>query len=265
MPKEFDIRNYKNFEEMAFHASTELTPTDLLAVNLIGLNPLLGADTEEDVWNTGGIRSTFSSAETFHLTSASANDTAAGTGARLVKVSGIDSAYNLQTETVTMSGTSNATTTNSYLDIFRLEVVLSGSGQTNAGVITATGSSSSNVAGTITAGEGVSLMSHFTVPAGYTAIVVDKTFSTFRASGTGTKQAEFSLKVYSPTTNTTKLINKVGVSSDDKLTKRGVVRKQIPPMSRIWLSAVAESADTAVSSEVQLLLVNEDLNFRTEL
>lgn len=265
MPKEFDIRYYKNFEELALKGSAELAPDDLLVHKQIGHNPLLAADTAEDVWAQGGARSIFSAAETFNIVSGDAADTAAGTGARMVKIVGLNGSHALQTETVTLNGTTDVETANSYLHIHKMEVILSGSGQTNAGAITATGTTSSNVMSSITAGEGRAHQTHFMVPAGYTCFITDVLYSTFRASGTGRKEAEFSLYSLSNTTNTKELIQKVGVASETVFQQSGAIKRQIPAKSLIWLSATAESANTAVSAQLDLVLVNEDLNFRTEI
>lgn len=265
MPKEFDIRYYKNFEELALKGSAELAPDDLLVHKQAGHNPLLAADTAEDVWSQGGTRSIFSAAETFNLVSGSASDTAAGTGARMVKIVGLDSAYALQTETVTLNGTTDVETSNSYLHIHKMEVILSGSGQTNAGAITATGTTSSNVISSIAAGDGRAQQSHFMVPAGYTCFITDVLYSTYRSSGTGRKEAEFFLYTLNNTTNTKELIQKVGVASETIFQQAGSIKRQIPAKTLIWLAAVAESANTAVSAQLDLVLVNEDLNFRTEI
>ena len=45
-----------------------------------------------------------------------------GTGARTVLIEGLDENYDIQSETVTMDGTTNVVTTNTYIRLFRMTV-----------------------------------------------------------------------------------------------------------------------------------------------
>jgi hypothetical protein len=74
----------------------------------------------------------------------------------------------LQQETVTMNGTTNVPTANTYTRIFRMIVATAGSGATNAGTITATAQTDATVTASIAAGEGQTLMAIYTVPAATT-------------------------------------------------------------------------------------------------
>ena len=79
--------------------------------------------------------------QTLSVVSASANDASGGTGARTVEIQGLDSNWNLLTETVTMNGlTPVVTTQEHFLRVFRARVVTAGSLQSNAAQITITGS-----------------------------------------------------------------------------------------------------------------------------
>lgn len=100
------------------------------------------------------------------VSSSSDDDASGGTGAQTLEIQGLDANYNLQTSTISLDGT-NAVTTGSdtYLRIFRMTVLTAGTGETNAGNITAS-VGGSNVA-QINAGNGQTLMGVYTVPAGY--------------------------------------------------------------------------------------------------
>lgn len=90
------------------------------------------------------------------VVSASANDTAAGTGARTVKVYGLTAWTAVETsETVIMAGATPVNTTGSYVIIHRMVVLTTGSGGTNAGAITATAATDTTVTATIRASVGV--------------------------------------------------------------------------------------------------------------
>lgn len=119
------------------------------------------------------------------LSSTSANDAAAGTGARTVLVRGLDANYAPVTETVTLNGVTPVNTVNAYRRINAMTVVTAGSGGTNAGVVSAIAAAVTYCA--IAAGDGASAYGVYTVPAGYTAMLVELT----AACGGGSAGASF--------------------------------------------------------------------------
>ena len=78
-----------------------------------------------------------SSAGTATVVSDDANDTSAGTGARTVRIQGLDGDYNFQEETITMNGTTGVTSSNTFLRLNRMEVMTAGSSGSMEGTITA--------------------------------------------------------------------------------------------------------------------------------
>ena len=155
-------------------------------------NDDIDSGVEEDIWEEGGSLSYLSSAETMNIVSDSTADDGdpAGTGARALLVTGLNGSHVLTTEVVTMNGTSNVLTSNSYLRIRSILVVTAGSGLANAGIITATASSAGTVQCTIAAGESLSQNSQYTVPAATTAYIIDIVFSTTKEGG-GTPVVHF--------------------------------------------------------------------------
>ena len=131
-------------------------------------------DSLETIWAQGGLYSYLAAATQLSISSSSANDTSAGTGARTVTLSGLDTDYNEISETITLNGQTAVTTTNSYLRIFRIVVNSAGSGGENAGVIyagtgTVTAGVPANKYATISIGDNQTLMAFWTVPANHTA------------------------------------------------------------------------------------------------
>jgi hypothetical protein len=120
-----------------------------------------GADgsTSTDVWVPP------TTARTHDITSTSANDDTGGTGAIDVLISGLDNSWEEQEETVTLNGTANVATANTYLRIFRMQCLTWGSGKENAGIITATAQTDGTVTAAIQAGNNQTLMAIYTVPA----------------------------------------------------------------------------------------------------
>jgi hypothetical protein len=107
------------------------------------------------------------------VSSSSASDTLAGTGARTVLITGLDANYAVITETVTLNGQTAVTTTNSFLRINSMLVTSAGTGLANAGIIyIGTGTVTSGVPATIynliSIGFNSATSSQYTVPAGYT-------------------------------------------------------------------------------------------------
>lgn len=123
-----------------------------------------------------------SAATVMTVSSSSASDAAAGTGARTVQVSGLDANYAVATEIVTLNGTSAVNTTNSYIRINDAVVLTAGSGGTAVGTIyVGVGTVTSGVPATIYSlipiGYNKDAQAVWTVPAGYTAYMTSCTWS----------------------------------------------------------------------------------------
>jgi len=133
-------------------------------------------DALETVWSKGGLYAYLSSATALYISSSSTNDTVAGTGARTVKVSGLDSDYDEVSVTVNMNGQSGVSL-GTFTRVNRIEVLTAGSGGANAGNLHV-GSEASPTVGEpattyayVTAGDNQTLMALWTVPRNYTAYV----------------------------------------------------------------------------------------------
>lgn len=107
------------------------------------------------------------------IASSSANDTAAGTGARTVSIIYYDqNGAGPYTEIVTMNGTSYINTVNTNICfIEKMEVVTAGSGGANAGILTlkaSTGGAGATI-GTIGSSDNQTFWAHHYIPTGKTA------------------------------------------------------------------------------------------------
>jgi len=134
-------------------------------------------DSLETVWAQGGLYSYLASASVLKVSSSSTADTSAGTGARTVELSGLDTNYDEISETVTLNGQTAVNTTNEFLRINRMVIRSAGSGEQNAGVIyagtgTVTTGVPANKYATIAIGDNQTLMALWTVPRGYTAYLL---------------------------------------------------------------------------------------------
>lgn len=140
------------------------------AVNKFGHNNSLSNSAFEDVWDGSNIYTWAAAAQKVNVVSSNTNDTSAGTGARTIQLSeGLDASHNLiGPEPITMNGTTNVLSTNSYLRLPRMEVLTAGSGDENAGNITATQQTSGTLMAQISTDENQTLMAIYTIPAGTT-------------------------------------------------------------------------------------------------
>jgi hypothetical protein len=115
---------------------------------------------------------------------ANAADAAAGTGARKIKICGLDADYMFQSEEITLNGQAYVESALSYRSVFSAEVSSAGTGLTNAGIIyiiiTGTGGAlTAGVPATLTsqwiqilAGASIGTSGLFTVPAGSKARLI---------------------------------------------------------------------------------------------
>lgn len=137
-------------------------------VRVFGHNPDVDVGTE-DVWEDGGTLTRMTSAETMNIVSTSTDDDGSpvGTGARTVQVDGLDGDFVAASEVVTMNGTTDVLTSNTYIRVSDLMVLTADATATNSnlGIITATASSAATVQAAMGVGDGLSHGIHYTVPA----------------------------------------------------------------------------------------------------
>jgi hypothetical protein len=123
------------------------------------------------------------------VSSADADDTSAGTGARTVLITGLDANYAVISETVTMNGQTAVTTTNSFLRINSMLVTTAGTSLANEGIIyigsgVVTAGVPATIYNVIAAGFSNTTSSQYTVPAGYTGYLAVARIGLAQDSGT---------------------------------------------------------------------------------
>lgn len=115
---------------------------DYIVDNKFGRNPSVDTGTvPEDIWNVGGVYTGHPEGftpERVEVFSSDANDTSAGTGARTIRMFGLESATSTAytSEDITLDGTNPVQSTKSWYRINRAFVLTAGTGATNAGTIT---------------------------------------------------------------------------------------------------------------------------------
>ena len=144
----------------------------LEAITLHGHNTSITSAATEDLFE-GGTVTIPAAAYTHHIVSTDTNDTSAGTGARTVLLKGVNSSGYLAEETVTLNGTTNVTTSTSWKFIYEMRVQTTGSGDVNAGTITAKTTTGATLTCQIDPTEGLSHMAAFMIPDDYTGYIVE--------------------------------------------------------------------------------------------
>jgi hypothetical protein len=162
-----------------------------------GINTAVGTS-NETVWIGSNTYTFPSSASVLKISSSSASDTSAGTGARTVQIQGLDANYEAVSETVSLNGQTAVNTTNNYLRVNKMIVLTAGSGGTSVGNIYAgTGDVTAGVPAVVVNQTGIlaneTESGFYTVPAGYTAFINMWTMSSGNA--TADQSTRFTLRI----------------------------------------------------------------------
>jgi len=135
-----------------------------------------------NIWDGNTLRNVGFANETLQVRSDSANDTAAGTGARTVVIVGLDANYAEVVDVVTLNGTTPVPCNFQFMRRNAFAVFSAGSGRTNAGniILETTGAA---LRDKISAAKGVQRSAHYTVPAGKTLWIQNFSFTMAKAGG----------------------------------------------------------------------------------
>ena len=149
-------------------------------VTVFGFNPDVDT-TQVTVWPLPSLITFPVAALQMTVSSSSANDISAGTGARTIVVEGLDANYNEVSETVTMNGQTAVTMTTPMLRLNYAYVASAGSGNGAAGdIYIGTGTVTAGVPATvydiIKFDYNTTITGSYTVPAGYTVISLKACF-----------------------------------------------------------------------------------------
>lgn len=158
------------------------------AVHVFGFNADADSAGEETVWPPGTSIPFLSSPVTMKVSSSSASDTSAGTGARTVFIKGINAGGEEASETVTLNGQTSVNTTKTYTFIQQVTVLTVGSGGVNAGnIYVGTGVVTAGVPAVIHGfagiGENNSLTGAWVCPTGHKAYVTYGSISSGTENG----------------------------------------------------------------------------------
>lgn len=227
------------------------------SVTKLGFNPAVGT-TAELVSGVAGLSSPFmpTVATRVEAVSASANDTAAGTGVRSILITGLDASLNEIQEVITLNGATPVASVQSFLRVYDAISITCGTYRgTNDGNITIRVISGGATILVILAGQSTSLSSHFCVPAGRSLY-----FHWFFAALEGSKNVSLTFwvaasadVVAAPFVPTLAAGRSGGVGSVFEQNFAGVVGK-IGEKTDIWVTGAATSSTAAVTIEYSYIL-----------
>jgi hypothetical protein len=230
-------------------------------VTVFGFNP--DVDTAQvSVWPLPSLITFPAAALQMTVSSTSADDTAAGTGARTVVVQGLDANYNEVTETVTMNGQTAVTMSASLLRVNYAYVATAGSGNSAAGdIYIGTGTVTAGVPATaydiIKFDYNNTTTGSYTVPASYTAYVSQGLFSAGQTGGSNQVQGRL----------LTRGTNNIRMTAAITSLNNGVADYvfeyplAVPEKTTIEATAIGSSTNNAVSSMFILLLVKNSTGY----
>lgn len=217
------------------------------AVDKFGHNPSVDAQAFEDIWDAGGSYVFPTTARLVDLVSTDNNDSFTGTGAKQVRIFGLDANWLLQEETINLNGTTTVTTANTYIRLFRMKIV---GDQDLIGNLTATSQVDSILLAQILGDDqdNQTLMAIYTIPAGKTGYLVSffYTLKTGKATALDLQVREFG-GVFQ---------NKRKLVTDEAYLPPIKVSLTIPEKSDIKIRAKASTGSHEVSGGFSLILVD---------
>lgn len=234
--------------------------TGYQAIDKFGENTDVDVGTE-DIWSGGGTWVPPTQARRHQITSTSTSDNGSGgtTGALTVVVTGIASDGTRNSETITLNGTSNVLTTNSYTMIDRMEVLTVGSTGSNIGTITATAQTDSTVTARIEATQNQTRMAIFQVPTNAQATLYSY-YIIINGSTPATTLMTIEIQEKKNVANSpwvTKHIETFNSDIVNEATHSFNHYKKFSAGSYIKMVATSNKADSSIGAGFNLLVVND--------
>lgn len=236
-------------------------------VNKFGRAPTGIQTTATDVWDRATaaplqqIWIAPTQARIHQIVSSDVGDTSGGAGARTIKVYGLTGWGTAEvSEDITMNGTTNVATSNSYVIIHRMKVLTKGATNVNIGAITATADTDGTVTAQMNDAEGQTQMAIYGIPSTQTAYM-SRYYGTINKSSGAATTVNFSLLVNPEPdaelinflVKNTRGLQSTGTSSD---TWHYNSHFKIPGPAIIKVQGKASSADVEASSGFDLILID---------
>lgn len=236
------------------------------AINKFGHNPSITTATDpEDVWSAGGLYLFYpTTAQAMEAVSSDDEDGGAGTdtGALSIMVFGLDSNWDLQSETVILNGTAPVALSNTYIRMYRAVALTAGSHETNVGDISIQISGGGTVGAYIAADDGKTQQAIYTIPNGKTGYFLKGYVGISKGAGAVTISADFKWKAKANNGvdgawTTEGQIECMSSGSSWWQYEYGVPNGPIPEKTDIRLECVEVSATVGVVGGYDFILVDD--------
>jgi len=227
--------------------------------NLFGYNGDVDTGTET-IWSAGGTFSRMTAAATLSVVSTSVNDDSGGTGANSVVIYGVDANWDTQIEVVTLDGTTPVITANTWLGVNRMAIYLAGTGEVNAGVISATATGGgSTLQAQIPIGEGSTQNAFFFVANNHQFLADYLKLNAEKTGVGGTPKVRFKGWVFSQVSNAKYLV--FNILMDTAVESSQQVNPSQPfiigEKSILYFEATTDTNDTSASCRFSGILVRD--------
>ena len=226
-----------------------LVPGQLMA-GRSAYNPNIPQNVESSVWVEGGVypHGVWVTPQRLFVVS----DNAADVG-QTIFIEGLDSNYNFQTDTVITNGTGGVLSTKSFIRIHTGTIVSASANSANAGEIRfKLGSNSGTVVAHIASGFGITKLSQYTVPAGYTAYILYGDATTFRG-GSGNIGSQ--VRMYVRPFGGAFFLGFVAEVVNGYYRNDFTIPLKVPEKADIDVRVVADANNTVASANYQMILI----------
>ena len=147
-----------------------------------GYSPDVDVGIYRDVWDISPYADYeyAEAASSLGVVSSSASDSPVGVGVSVVRIFGLNELWQIDSEEVTMSGTTIVPTVKTFIRVYSVKCIDTGTGTENAvaaGTITITNTDEAITQAVVIAGNTSSKMSHFSIPDGFTGFILDRACS----------------------------------------------------------------------------------------
>lgn len=233
----------------------------LSVIHKFGNNPDIDSGSGfETLWNGGGEYTGFNAtvAETVEVLSSSADDAAAGTGARTIELRGLGPGFVEQTETVVLNGVTPVDSAGTFLRMDRAVILTAGSGGENVGEITVRQKTTqANVFAVMPATTNRTLIAAYTIPAGKVGYILSGFASlSKKQSATCVVRARFRMPGGVFQVVEIFAINSTGTSYVYRDFHTPLIR--LPAGTDFFIEADSDTNDTGVSGGFELVLVETE-------
>jgi hypothetical protein len=226
-------------------------------IQQVGANPDADAAASETVWSTGAPYAYPTVAAVVSLVSTSVLDTAAGTGARTIRLEGLDGVCAEISETVALNGLAPVSTVATFLRVHRFFVATAGVLDANQGVIVGTVGALSLATipvGTATMpAENGSLTAVRTIPAGHTGYLLAVSFLAQQNTASATAVGFLRIREPGGVFRTRDCYQAGATSSGSVVRYHSPI--SVPAQSDVQVDCAVSNNNTQVSARMDLLLV----------